>query len=71
MNNELCKYCGREHQPNGMVTIPGCVLETVERYKVALTEIARYDEESIWGDDRDDAANNMLSVARTALGEVT
>jgi hypothetical protein len=37
--------------------------------RAALETIARYDEESIWDDDRDDAANAMLYVAREALGE--
>lgn len=36
-------------------------------YKDALTRIARYDRESIWRDDRDDAADDMLEIARLAL----
>lgn len=39
-----------------------------EKYKQALEKIAHFDEESIWMDDRDDAAYAMLSVARKALG---
>lgn len=33
----------------------------------ALKEIAEYDQQSIWMDDRDDAANGMLNVAREAI----
>lgn len=40
----------------------------IENLKAALKEIAEFDEQSIWDDDRDDAANAMLSVARKALG---
>jgi len=43
-------------------------IETIEKYKAALEKIATYDGESIWADSRDDAADNMLSIARTALG---
>jgi hypothetical protein len=39
-----------------------------EKYKAALEKIAHYDEESIWMDSRDDSANDMLSIARVALG---
>lgn len=38
------------------------------KYLKALEKIADYDGESIWMDDRDDAANNMLTIARVALG---
>lgn len=34
----------------------------------ALNEIADYDQQSIWSDDRDDAANDMLRIARKAIG---
>ena len=43
-------------------------MSDIEKYKAALEKIARFDEESIWADDRDDAANEMLSIARVALG---
>lgn len=33
----------------------------------ALTKIANYDGESIWMDDRDDAANDMLRIAQRAI----
>lgn len=39
------------------------------KLKTALNTIATYDSESIWMDDRDDAANAMLDVAREALSE--
>ena len=39
-----------------------------EKYKKALERIAHYDEESIWMDDRDDAAHAILAIARVALG---
>jgi hypothetical protein len=39
-----------------------------DKFRKALNKIARYDEESIWMDDRDDAAYGMLAVARVALG---
>ncbi len=42
--------------------------ETLDKYKEALEKIANYDGESIWMDSRDDAADNMLSIARVALG---
>ncbi len=42
--------------------------ETIQKFGKALEEIAHYDEEPIWMDSRDDAANNMLSIARKALG---
>lgn len=34
----------------------------------ALIQISNYDEQSIWTDDRDDAADDMLEIARKALG---
>lgn len=37
------------------------------KFEAALKSIASYDEESIWMDDRDDAADDMLSIARNAL----
>ena len=40
----------------------------LEKFRSALEKIAHYDEESIWNDDRDDAADDMLSIARQALG---
>lgn len=42
--------------------------QEIKKYKEALEKIADFDGESIWNDDRDDAANAMLSVAREALG---
>lgn len=42
--------------------------ETIVKFGEALEKIAHYDEESIWMDSRDDAADNMLSIARVALG---
>jgi len=35
----------------------------------ALEKIASYDDEPIWNDDRDDAANEMLELAREALSK--
>ncbi len=40
----------------------------IQRLRAALKEIAEFDEQSIWDDDRDDAANAMLSIARKTLG---
>lgn len=42
--------------------------ETIQKFGEALEKIANYDQESIWYDSRDDAADNMLSIARKALG---
>lgn len=42
--------------------------ETIQKFGEALEKIANYDGESIWMDNRDDAANNMLHIARVALG---
>lgn len=39
-----------------------------DRLTLALHEIANYDQQPIWDDDRDDAANAMLYIARQALG---
>lgn len=39
------------------------------KFKFALQEIARYDEQPIWNDDRDDAADGMLELARKALDQ--
>ena len=38
------------------------------KFREALQKIANYDRESIWNDDRDDAAYDMLNIARKALG---
>jgi hypothetical protein len=38
------------------------------KYKTALETLADYDEQPIWADSRDDAADGMLTVAREALG---
>ena len=43
--------------------------DTIQRQRTALSEIATYDEQPIWGDDRDDAANAMLEIARKGLGQ--
>lgn len=37
----------------------------------ALEKIANYDEQPIWSDDRDDAADAMLELAREALTAAT
>jgi hypothetical protein len=42
--------------------------ETIQKFGEALEKIANYDQESIWSDSRDDAADNMLAIAREALG---
>jgi hypothetical protein len=42
--------------------------EQLEKFRKALERIADYDCESIWMDSRDDAADDMLSIARVALG---
>ena len=39
----------------------------IAKLTAALTKIANYDGESIWMDDRDDAAYGMLEVAKAAL----
>jgi hypothetical protein len=53
---------------NDMAKTLAAYHSTIETLKAALKEIAEYDEQSIWNDDRDDAADGMLSVARKALG---
>lgn len=50
-----------------------CAL-AIEQTKVgdltdALKKIANYDDEPIWSDDRDEAADAMLRIARLALGD--
>lgn len=40
---------------------------TIQKQYAALKIIAEYDGESIWNDDRDDAANAMLDIAREAI----
>ena len=42
--------------------------DEIKMLRSALEKIAKYDEEPIWMDSRDDAADMMLSVARAALG---
>lgn len=42
-------------------------LAQVVQMREALEKLSKYDEESIWNDDRDDAANCMLDIAREAL----
>lgn len=49
----------------------GRMIQLARGLERALRTIARYDEESIWDDDRDDAANAILEIARKALGEKT
>lgn len=44
------------------------VVEELKRLREAIQIIANYDNESIWFDDRDDAADNMLEIARKACG---
>lgn len=47
------------------------LLEKVGRYEAALKKISEYDGESIWNDDRDDAADDMLIIAQEALTQQT
>lgn len=42
--------------------------DAAAKYETAIRAIATFDEQPIWDDDRDDAAEEMLSVARKALG---
>jgi hypothetical protein len=42
--------------------------EELERFREALQKIAQYDDYPIWYDDRDEAADNMMYIARKALG---
>lgn len=44
------------------------LFDEVKKLRTALFKIANYDEEPIWFDDRDDAANDMLRIARVSLG---
>lgn len=39
----------------------------IERLRAALKEISTYDEQPIWSDSRDDAADGMLTIACRAL----
>lgn len=48
-----------------------CCKADLDKALTALRAIATYDEQSIWDDDRDDAADGMLELARTTLKEVT
>lgn len=38
----------------------------LEQLQLALELIAHFDEQPVWTDDRDDAAEGMLEAARTA-----
>jgi hypothetical protein len=42
--------------------------DEIKTLRAALECIARFDENPLWHDSRDDAANAMLSIARAALG---
>lgn len=56
---------GGERTDATLRLLSACVLNLRED----MSRIARYDQESIWRDDRDDAARDMLRIARVALGE--
>lgn len=43
-------------------------MDELVRLRAALKHIAEYDEAPIWSDSRDDAANDMLGIARRAIG---
>lgn len=45
--------------------------EELKLARAALTEIASADGESLWMDDRDDAADSMLQTAKEALEKMT
>ncbi len=47
---------------------PCAAVPEVEVFRLALLCIARMPEDSIWRDDRDDAANEMVDIAAEALG---
>lgn len=47
----------------------GVLAQHARELEATLQKIATYDEEPIWDDDRDDAANDMLRIAREALGQ--
>lgn len=43
-------------------------MDELVRFRAALKHIAEYDEAPIWNDSRDDAARDMLGIARMAIG---
>lgn len=43
-------------------------MDELVRLRAALKHIAEYDEAPIWNDSRDDAAKDMLGIARRAIG---
>lgn len=55
-------------QATKVVVMASALEKPATKLVKALQTIAQYDKESIWSDDRDDAADGMLSVAREALG---
>lgn len=76
----ICAYCEQEFpDASGMADhVMSCEKSPLvkmikeakdlnDRLTLALTEIATFDERSIWMDSRDDAAEGMLYVARQAL----
>ena len=54
--------------PSGLTAGQSVALEKrVATLEDALKVIAKYDEQSIWNDDRDDASYGMLALAQTTL----
>jgi hypothetical protein len=43
------------------------LLQRIMELEAALRRIAQYDQEPIWMDSRDDAANEMIEIACEAL----
>ena len=59
-----CKCMKVEYLENGNVILKQSEFLAMKR---ALEKISEFDGESIWGDDRDDAAQLMMDIAEDAL----
>ncbi len=46
------------------------IFDNYERLRKALKTIYHYDDNEIWWDDRDDAADEMMVIAGIALGMI-
>lgn len=65
---EICDQLQSASQPSDQKSwqIMRLAAMRLEQLQLALELIAHFDEQPIWTDDRDDAAEGMLEAAKTA-----
>jgi len=67
MNSQNVEWQIKQDESEQIQIRYGRMIQLARGMERALRKIATFDEQPIWDDDRDDAANEMLEIARKEL----